>query len=438
MSKFNPLRQLPPAADYGPNDTLVVFGEVFSRGYVNGLIEEAERKGMKVVYTTVGRRDESTNELRPLTSEEMAEKKQSPLINVPLEAGFDMIPWSDGQTLVDKLSGYKMSEWDQVKVDRKELEDIIAKSRTDFQARVADMVKTLQKEVSMDGHIVFAHTMAGGIPRAKIIMPCLNKIFKGSGDRYQSSEEFWNTDLGYLCDRSFDEVTANTYQILIDATAELRNSKIQAGKKVAYVAYGYHGCDTYVESKDDYIWQSYSPYLQGWAKIKLENIASKAMENGIQAGVFNAPEILTNSSSVFLGIEVCLYPLLTALKKEGLNPDHPLFKESQSKLKPDYKLSDIEAYVQKYLNADTKDFESEFNKWPQHNQPEQMDRMKKASAELMDMHADSKNLCTAELSEIVFKACGGLMLDKSYNLEEPVWWMGHDIVSKWTAQRQNL
>ncbi len=438
MAKFNPLRQLPLSANYGPKDTLVVFGEVFSRGYVNGLIEEAERKGMKVVYTTVGRRDADTQKLRPLTAEELKEKQQAPLINVPLEAGFDLIPWSDGQTLVDKISGYKMSEWDKVSVDRKELEDIILQSRKDFKTRTADMIKALEKDIPLEGHIVFAHTMAGGIPRAKIIMPCLNKIFKGSGDRYQSSEEFWNTDLGYLCDRSFDEVTANTYQILIDETQELREKKAKAGLKVSYVAYGYHGCDTYVESKDDYIWQSYSPYLQGWAKIKLETIAEESLKQNIQASVFNAPEILTNSSSVFLGIEVCLYPLLTALRHEGLSPSHPLFKESQSKLKEGYTLQDIEAYVQKYLNADTKDFESEFNKWPTHNQPEQMDRMKRASAELMDMHTDSKNLCTADLSEIVFKACGGLMLDKSYDLGDAVWWIGHDIVSKWTVARQNL
>lgn len=438
MSQFNPLRELPKTADYGPDDTLVVFGEVFSRGYVNGLIEEAARKGMNIVYTTVGRRDAEDNRLRPLTDEEIKEKNQSPILNVPLEAGFDLIPWSDGQTLVDKLSGYKMSEWDKVSVDRAELEDIIAKSREDFTKRVATMVETLEKEIPLKGHVVFAHTMAGGIPRAKIIMPCLNKIFKGSGDRYQSSEQFWNTDLGYLCDRSFDEVTANTLQILIDQTAKLREQKNSQGMKVSYLAYGYHGCDTYVETKDDYIWQSYSPYLQGWAKIKLEDIASDSMKKGIQAGVFNAPEILTNSSSVFLGIEVCLYPLITALRKEGLNPNHPLFKECQDKLKEGFTLKEIENYVQKYLNADPKDFESEFTKWPQHNQPEQMDRMKNASSELMGMHIDSKNLCTAELSEIVFKACGGLMLDKSYDLQSPVWWMGHDIVSKWTVERQNL
>lgn len=438
MSPFNPLRSLPESAPYGPKDTLVVFGEVFQRGYVNGLIEEATRKGMNIVYTTVGRRDSETNALRPLTPSELSEKGQSPIINVPLEAGFDLIPWENGQTLVDQLSGYKMSEWKDISINENEMEHIILQSRKDFSQRVSAMVEELKKELPPNGHIVFAHTMAGGIPRAKIVMPCLNRIFKGSGDRFQSSQEFWDTDLGMICSKSFDEVTAQTFQILMDSTSELREERKKSGFKVSYLAYGYHGCDTYVASKDDYIWQSYAPYLQGWAKIKLENMAKAALEKEVQAGVFNAPEILTNSSSVFLGIEVCLYPLLTALKKEGLRQDHILFSDCAAKLKEGHTLSDVENFAQKYLNADQKDFQTEFNKWPQHNTADQMARMKDASAELMAMHKDPKNLCTAELSEIVFKACGGLMLDKSFDLEQGTWWMGHDIVSKWTVSRQDL
>lgn len=438
MSKFNPLRKVPKVSPYNENDTLVVFGEVFSRGYVNGLIEEAERKGMNVIYSTVGRRDSETNQLRELTKEELNEKKQSPLVNVPLEAGFDLIPWSDGKTLVDRLSGYKMSEWNTISVNQKKLDEVILKSRKDFAKRTKDFIAELKKIMPQNGNIVFAHTMAGGIPRAKIVMPCMNRVFKGSGERFQSSKEFWDSELGLICKKSFDEVTAQTFQILIDETKDLREDREKQNFKVSYLAYGYHGCDTYVESKKGYLWQSYAPYLQGWAKLELENIAEKSFAKGIQAGVFNAPEILTNSSSVFLGVEVCLYPLLTALKKEGLNPEHMLFKDCQSKLKDDVKIADVENFVQQYLNSDTSSFLSEFDNWPQHNTPEQMLRMREASQDLISMHKDQKDLCTADLSEVVFKACGGLMLDKSYNLEAPVWWVGHDAVAKWTSQRQNL
>ncbi len=431
MPTFNPIRQLPNIPHLSSKDTLVIFGEVFQRGYVNGMIEEAERLGMKVIYSTVGRRD-SNNDLQKLSTLELAEKNQNPLINVPLEAGFDLLPWKDGTTLVDKLSPYKMSQWQEIAIDWVELDQIMKQAHEDFVKRTKNFLTELEKELPPEGHIIFAHTMAGGIPRAKIVMPTMNRIFKGSGERYQSSEEFINTSLGQLCLKSFDEVTANTFDILIEQTKNLRTSRMTKGFKVGYTAFGYHGCDALVGS--NYVWQSYAPYLQGWAKIKLEQIAATHFKNNIYAAVYNAPEILTNSSSVFLGVEVCLYPLLSALKKEGLSPKHTLFQDCQKKLKPGVSLEEIEAYVQDYLNSDTTQALTNFETWPHHNQPLQMEKMKAASQQLIDMHLDAKDLITANLSEVVFKACGALMVQDITDTEAPVWWVGHDIVAKWAAK----
>ena len=108
MQKFEPLRQVNPVSGYGENDVLVIFGEVFARGYVNGLIDEAKKAGMKVIYGTVGRRDEN-EQLRPLTAEELATKDQ-PLVNVPLECGFDLAKSSKGVSPCDQLKGLKLSE----------------------------------------------------------------------------------------------------------------------------------------------------------------------------------------------------------------------------------------------------------------------------------------------------------------------------------------
>ncbi len=435
MNIFNPVRHLPKFTTTNPSqDTLVIFGEVFQRGYVNGMIEEAERLGMKIVYSTVGRRD-SSGDLRLLTADEITEKKQRPLVNIPLEAGFDMTPWKDGTTLVDKLSHYKMSQWKDIEIDLVELENVIEKSKLDFTKRTSEFLDQLEKELPSDGNIVFAHTMAGGIPRAKIVMPTMNRIFKGSGDRYQSSEEFVNTTLGQICLKSFDEVTASTYDILINQTAKLRQQRQSKGYKVGYTAFGYHGTDALVG--DDYIWQSYAPYLQGWAKLKLESFAVKHFENKINASVFNAPEILTNSSSVFLGVEVCLYPLLSALRKEGLQPTHSIFEACQAKLKSPFKLQDIESYVQNYLNSDTLSALKDFKSWPHHNMPNQMEKMKAASADLIGMHSNPKDLITSNLSEVVFKACGSIMVQKVLDRKAPTWWVGHDIVAKWAVQNLN-
>jgi len=431
MQKFNPIRELPDTPKTTSQDTLVIFGEVFNRGYVNGMIEEAERLGMNVIYSTVGRRN-SENTLLPLSSEELNEKKQTPLINIPLEAGFDLTPWKDGSTLVDKLSSYKMSQWKDINIDMKELEEVIQKSNEDFKKRTSLFLEKLSDALPNQGNIIFAHTMAGGIPRAKIVMPTMNRIFKGSGERYQSSEEFINTNLGQICLKSFDEVTARTFDILIEQTEAIRKQRESEGYIVGYTAFGYHGCDALVGN--DYVWQSYAPYLQGWAKKELEFYADKHFKKNIKASVFNAPEILTNSSSVFLGVEVCLYPLLSALKKEGLPEDHPIFSECQSKLKTDASLEQIESYVQDYLNSDTTQALTNFETWPHHNMPDQMEKMKAASADLINMHNDSKDLITSNLSEVVFKACGALMVHKIFQPEEPTWWVGHDIVAKWAAK----
>ncbi|NHZ67270.1 enoyl ACP reductase FabMG family protein, partial [Massilia genomosp. 1] len=53
------------------------------------------------------------------------------------------------------------------------------------------------------------------------------------------------------------------------------------------------------------------------AKMRLESVAQAAWAQGISATVFNCPEIRTNSSDIFAGVELSLFPLLSALKREG-------------------------------------------------------------------------------------------------------------------------
>ena len=55
--------------------------------------------------------------------------------------------------------------------------------------------------------------------------------------------------------------------------------------------------------------------------------------------------------------------------------------------------------------------------------------MRQYSSDLIEMHKDTKDLITADLSEVVFKACGHLMFAHAYHPEQPVWWLGHDIIS---------
>lgn len=428
MRGFSPYRDIPTEPGFGSKDVLVVFGELFSRGYVNGLVEEAQKNGMKVIYSTVGRRDEE-GKLRALTAEELAEKA-GPLINIPLEAGFDMTPAKDGTRPVDQMKNLGLKDWMNASLDWQKIEESKQTGIEDFKLRCKAWAKELEKHIPDGARVVFAHTMAGGVPRAKVIMPAMNRVFKGHGARYASSEEFWTSDLGKLCDASFEEVTANTLQHLIEATAEIRKKVEAQGQSVSYVAYGYHG--TEILMGDEYRWQSYSPYLQGFAKLKLEKIAQQAWSEGIKASVFNAPEILTNSSSIFLGVEVALYPLMGALRKEGA--DHPstqkLLKDCDSKLKSGHDLNEIMNVTKNYFLSDIIQEWTKFEIWPQHNGPEQMEKMRTTSTFLIEIHKDEKDLMTAVLSEVVFRACGKIMLSEADIPRQPVWWIGHDAVAK--------
>ena len=76
MTEYRPMQELPEIAGYKAGDVLVLAGELFGRGYANGLVDEAKRLGMTVIGTTVGRRD-ADGSLRPLNSDELAEVRPS-------------------------------------------------------------------------------------------------------------------------------------------------------------------------------------------------------------------------------------------------------------------------------------------------------------------------------------------------------------------------
>ncbi len=429
MQTFQPLRQVNKTSGYRPGDVLVVFGEVFARGYVNGLIDEAKSAGMKVIYSTVGRRDEG-DVLRPLNADELAQKDQ-PLINVPLECGFDLEKSSKGLTPCDQLKGLKLSEAAQATLDFNQVEESRRKGRDSYRGRVKQYAAELQKLIPTGANVLVAHTMAGGVPRAKIILPVMNRVFKGHGERYASSRDFWESPLGNLSSQSFQDVTANSFADLIDLTQGLREWVKKGGGETSYVAFGYHG--TEILMGDEYRWQSYAPYLQGFAKLELEQVAVRASKDGIKACVFNAPEILTNSSSIFLGVEVALYPLLGAFKKEGAT--HPVTRkledECRALLKPEHSLDEILKITDQYFRSDIilKRW-SEYSAWPQHNGPEQMELMRTTSDRILSMHKDERQLLVATLSETVFRACGKAMFYEGKNPRIPVWWVGHDLVAK--------
>lgn len=437
MTEYRPLQQLPEASGYKAGDVLVLAGELFGRGYANGLVDEARRIGMTVIGTTVGRRG-SDGELRPLNAEELTDAETllgGSIINIPLEAGFDLESVDGLPSIAEQLKKARPDDFATIGFIEGSVEKACVAGTARFRAHLEQLETELIRRIPADANVLIAHSMAGGIPRARVFMPLLNRIFKGTGDKYLASEVFWNSPLGRLCDTSFNEVTANTFRYLIEGTAALRERCAGAGTRIGYSAYGYHGTGVLVNG--EYRWQSYTPYVQGFAKIRLEEIASEATAKGIRATVYNCPEIQTNSSALFLGVEISLYPLLNAIRLEaGEQIAAPLEARCQGMLKEEETVTALLERADIYLSSPVQEQIVDFSTWPQHNTRKQAELMLACSAELMGMHADQKQLVCAELSRIVFLATGRLMLHSSWNAPSAVVWLNHDIIGRLLADRR--
>ena len=220
---FFPLRTLPQTAPYKKGDVVVLFGELFTRGYANGIVDEALKHGLTIVRSTVGRRD--GGELRALNEEETQTIPQ-PFINIPLEAGFDMEPDDRGVTPCDSLKGFKMDEWNTIRLSWDSIEQSRKRGEQRFRANTEKYMQELKKIIPKGANVFFVHTMAGGVPRAKILMPVMNKVFKGREERFIPSQSFWESDLGKLCDINFKEVTAYTFKHLVELSTPLDRKSV--------------------------------------------------------------------------------------------------------------------------------------------------------------------------------------------------------------------
>lgn len=429
MQNYHAIRELPKKGALQEGDYLVLFGELFSRGYANGLINMANHRGLTVVRTTVGRRDKDGS-LRSLNSEEV-DAVPKPFINIPLEAGFDMELANGSEPFIECVKTVKQSEWQNFVVDKPLMEKAVQMGRERFTKSVRQFVAELERIIPENKNVYFAHLMAGGVPRTRVVMPLMNKVFKGTGDRHLASEEFWKSGLGQIVERNFVEVSAETFGILLKETSAFREKRAARGATVCYSGYGYHGTEVLLQGR--YTWQSYAPYLQGWAKLKLEEISREWSKSGVKCAVYNCPEILTNSSSIFQGVEVPLYPLVRAFDQvhPGGVKSNAIKQACQKLLKPGETLEAVLEICEKALISPEIRAQSVFEKWPQHNSKQQMETLLNASDAIIAKHADPKNLMTIPLSEIIFSACGKIMFEDVTAPESPVSWINHDVVAKW-------
>ncbi len=438
MTALTPLRDIPQSNIFRKGDTFVLFGELFGRGYANGLVDEARKSGMTIVGITVGRRDEN-NTLRPLNAEELATAEANlggKIFNVPLMAGFDLDAPAGEPTPTDMLANMTLKSWQEDKLDFKHIEKCREVGVKRFKDSVASVMKELDGMIKDGSNVFFAHTMAGGIPKVKVFLAIANRIYKGRGERFLSSRALLDSDLGKMILMNFDEVTANTFQHLIDGSAAIRSRMEKTGGQVRYTAYGYHGTEILIDGK--YQWQTYTNYTQGKAKMRLEQVAEKAWAQGIKATVFNCPEIRTNSSDIFVGVELSLFPLLKALKKEGggvwaqaqCDACKALLQEGSS-------LEGLLKKIEDYNKSSTMQNFRNFEAWPMDNNAELADLMIGTSDDITQMHIDRKALITDLLSALVLEGTGPLMFHEASKPAAPVLWLNHDIIAKQLNQIHN-
>jgi hypothetical protein len=431
MTAYKALRHIPQANLYRKGDVFVLFGELFGRGYANGLIDEARAAGMTIVGITVGRRDDN-GVLRALTAEEHAEaeaKLGGTIINVPLMAGFDMDAPEGEQNPTEMLSGVTLKGWQEDKLDWDKIERCRDAGVRRFATSAAQAMAGIDKLVPNGANVFFAHTMAGGIPRIKAFLAIANRIYKGRGERFMSSRALLESDLGKLILMNFDEVTANTLKHLIDASSAIRARVEAHGGQARYTAYGYHGTEVLIGG--EYTWQTYTNYTQGYAKMRLESIAAAAWQQGVVATVFNCPEIRTNSSDIFVGVELSLFPLLTALKKEnGGAWAQQQWDACQNLLNDGVSLQSILDKLETYLQTSTSATFRNFDAWPMDNTPELADLMIGMSEEITSLHKDKKTLITDHLSSLVLEGAGPLMFHGAAEKIAPTLWLNHDIIAR--------
>lgn len=431
MKKPIALERISENTVFRKGDVFVLFGELFGRGYATGLLDQARKVGMRIVGITVGRRDEK-NTLRPLTDDELRDAEArlgGTIINVPLMAGFDLDAPANGPTPTDLLAGLTLESWEREKLDWEYIEKCQAVATARFTESLSQVMATLDAMIADGSNVFFAHTMAGGIPKAKVFLVVANRIYKGTGSRHMSSQALVDSDMGKLILRNFDDVSANTFRHLIDFSAAIRERVESSGGQVRYTAYGYHGTGILIDG--EYRWQTYTNYTQGYAKMRLEGIAEDAWAMGVKASVYNCPEIRTNSSDVFTGIELPLIPLLLALKKEnGGEWATEQWSKCQVLLMEGFTIDDVISKIGDLQASETMVPFYDFSAWPMPNNQAQADLTIGTSNQITAMHRDGKVMISDLLSALVVEATGQLIFGASSSPSGPVQWLNHDIVAR--------
>ncbi len=155
--------------------------------------------------------------------------------------------------------------------------------------------------------------------------------------------------------------------------------------------------------------------------MALERIAEDAWATGVKATVYSCPEIRTNSSDVFTGIELPLIPLLLALRKEnGGRWAEEQWLACQRLLADGVTMDDVFRKITAMQASDVMRPFYDFSAWPMANSQAQADLTIGTSNEITAMHRGTKVMISDHLSGLVVEATGQLIFGESSNPSGPV------------------
>lgn len=101
--------------------------------------------------------------------------------------GFDLDAPAGAATPTELLSVLTLKNWQEEKLDWAQIEACREAGVARFKAGVAEVMSELEGLIADGRNVLFAHTMAGGIPKVKVFLAIANRIYKGRGDRFMSS-----------------------------------------------------------------------------------------------------------------------------------------------------------------------------------------------------------------------------------------------------------
>jgi hypothetical protein len=165
--------------------------------------------------------------------------------------------------------------------------------------------------------------------------------------------------------------------------------------------------------------------------MRLEQIAVSAWDKNIKATVYNCPEIRTNSSDIFAGVELSLFPLLKALKQEqGGAWAEQQWQICQPLLLEDITLDTLLQKIEDYNTSAVMTDYRNFAAWPMDNSAALAELMIGTSDEIIQMHKNRTELVVGHLSALVLEGTGPLMFYETSHPAGPVLWLNHDIIAK--------